>query len=269
MMRFLREFRGYIARPGEIAAARKEPLKFSYFFRLHLFIAFIMAFIFTPDITDMVRALSSRLQQLPQGIVAQKQGDSLKITGVQQPYTFVDGEFIVTVDTTGTVTERPASSTVFISKDAFEVADSTTRPADRVLWKDGGDFILKFDEVQNLLSDREALAVIVLTIVLFLYFFVSSIIFSILLVITWSIVASVAYRFVFREALPFRDALAVHMVAITAPLVLWGLSVMSGYTAGPIVEIIALVVYSILGLRFANIFRAPGAGTDSSDKPKQ
>lgn len=223
-----------------------------------------MALIFTPDITDMVRKMSSSLMKVPQGIVAEKQGDTLKISGLQQPYTFTDGEFVATIDTTGSVTARPASSTLFIGKDAFEVAGSTERPADRVLWKDGGDFTLKADEVRNVLSNNEATAVIVLTLALFLYFFVSSFIFSSLLVVTWSLVASIAFRFIFREELSFRDAVAVHMVVITAPLVLWGVSIVSGYGVGPIVEIIALVVYSILGLRFGGVIKS-----SSEERPKE
>ncbi len=250
MMRFPRAFRGYIANINILAAARHEPLKFSYFFQLHLLIAFVLALSLTPNITDLIQSAAAKLERIPQGITVEKKGDNLIVTGVAQPLTVTDEDFVMTVDTTGSIKERPASSTVFISGLALDVAPAEGREAQHILWKDGGDFKVQVDDIRNALVGHEAAAVTALTLLVFLYFFVSSLIFSVLLIVLWSALASVSYRMMFGEKVTYRDALAFHMVAITAPLVLWGICVVAGLGIAPVVEVIAFVVYSILGLRF-------------------
>lgn len=266
MMRFLREFRGYIGNIHFLSAAQHEPLKFSYFFRLHLFVAFVVAFSFTPDIIDIVRSASHKLTQIPQGITVEKKGAVLQITGLVQPYTLSDGEFNMVVDTTGATKDRPTSSTVFVTKDALSIAPVDGRPEQRVLWQDGGDFTIKLDEARDLLTNHEGTAVTVMTLLVFLYLFVSSGIFSTLLVVLWGLLSSVLYRLVFRQKLAVRDAIALHMVAVTAPLVLWGICVITGLGSAPLVEVIVFVVYSVLGLRFGSYFKPPGEQSSSDKK---
>lgn len=268
-MRFPREFRGYIANINFLAAARKEPLKFSYFFQLHLFVAFVLALSITPVITDLVRSVGAKLEKIPQGITLEKKGAQLIATGVQQPFTLTDGSFVLTLDTTGVIKNRPASSTVFLSKEALEVAPQAGQAVQRVLWQDGGDFTIPLDNARTALTNHEAAAVTALTLLVFLYFFVSSLIFSILLVVLWSMLANVAYRLIFKEVVTYRDALAFHMVAITGPLVLWGICVATGLGVASVVEVIAFVVYSILGLRFGGRGAAPTVPPVSSEPPSE
>jgi Protein of unknown function (DUF1189) len=250
MMRFLRELRAYIVRIDVLAAARFEPLKFSYFFQLHLFVAFILALALTPSVTDVVRSISYKLQKIPQGIVIEKKDAKLIITGIAQPYTFVDGSLVLSIDTTEGFTTRPASSTVFISSEALDVAQMGSQPAQRMLWKDGGDFKIIVDDVRNAVVTHEAIAVIMVTLLIFLYFFLSSGIFSVGLILVWSLVASLLYWIIFREKVLVRNVVALHMVAITGPLILWSLCVAAGFPIATVVEVFAFVVYSILGLRF-------------------
>lgn len=180
-----------------------------------------------------------------------------------QPLTVSDGDFVVTVDTTGATKERPASSTIFISAEALDIAADADRPAQKVLWKDGGDFSFVLDELRATILKNEGSAVVVLTLAMFLYFFVSSMMFSVLLIVLWSIVASVTHLLVFKEKISLRDAVAMHMVAITAPLILWSVCVLSGIAVGPVVEVIAFVVYSIIGLRFGGLSTPPEQGPKS------
>lgn len=269
MLRFPREFRGYIADINFLAAARKEPLKFSYFFQLHLFVAFLLAITFTPIITDLIRSAASKLEKIPLGVTLEKKGVELSVTGVSQPYTLVDGPFVLTLDTTGTTKERPASSTVFVSKEALEVAYEAGKPTQHILWKDGGDFKFSIDEFRSLIVNHEAAAVIVLSLIVFVYFFVSSVVFSVILIVLWSALSSVMYGLVFHEKVSYRDALAFHMVAITGPVVLWGICVAIGLSIGPMVEVITFVVYSILGLRFGGRGAAPTVPLVSSEPPSE
>lgn len=253
MLRFPRELRGYIADIKMLSAARHEPLKFSYFFQLHLFVAFLLTLVLTPEITTVIRDATAKLQKFPQGISFEKKGAALAVTGVSQPITISDDGFVVTLDTTGATKERPASSTVFISADALDVAAIQDSPAQKILWKDGGDFSFALDELRTRLSKNEGIAVIVLTMTIFFYFFVSSALFSSVLIVLWSMVMTVSHRFFFKESIDLRDSLAFHMAAITGPLILWALCVLAGITIGPIVEIITFVVYSIIGLRFGGL----------------
>ncbi len=257
MLRFPRELRGYIADIKVLSAARTEPLKFSYFFQLHLFVAFLLVLILTPEITTIVRSAAAKLEKFPQGISLEKKGEALVVKGVAQPLTVSDGDFVVTVDTTGATKERPASSTIFISAEAFDVAANGDRPAQKVLWKDGGDFSFALDEMRGTLLKNEGGAVVVLTLAMFLYFFVSSMLFSTLLIALWSLVSVFSFRIAFKEIISVRDAIAFHMVAITAPLILWAVCVLAGIGIGPVVEIISLVVYSIIGLRFGGLSAPP------------
>lgn len=257
MLRFPRELRGYIADIKVLSAARHEPLKFSYFFQLHLFVAFLLVLVLTPEITTIVRSAAAKLEKFPQGISFEKKGGTLAVKGVAQPLTVSDGNFVVIIDTTGTTKERPASSTIFISAEALDIAADGDRPAQKVLWKDGGDFSFVLDELRTTILQNEGSAVVVLTLAMFLYFFVSSVMFSVLLIALWSMVASLSYRLVFKEKISLRDAVAFHMVAITAPLILWAACVLSGIAVGPVVEIIAFVVYSIIGLRFGGLSKPP------------
>ncbi len=263
MLRFPRELRGYIADIKVLSAARHEPLKFSYFFQLHLFVAFLLVAVLTPEITAMVRSVSARLEKFPPGISLDKKSGTLTVRGVQQPLTVSDGDFIVTIDTGRVLKDRPASSTVFISAEALDVAAMSGRPAQKILWKDGGDFSFALDELRTALANNEGGAVVVLTLTLFLYFFVSSVLFSSVLIVLWSIVTSLSHQFIFKESIGLRDAIAFHMVAITAPLILWALCVLGGIGIGPVVEIIALVVYSIIGLRFGGLSKPPEQGSKS------
>jgi hypothetical protein len=262
MLRFPRELRGYIADIKVLSAARHEPLKFSYFFQLHLFVAFLLVAVLTPEITAMVRSVSARLEKFPPGISLDKKGETLAVRGAQQPLTVSDGDFVVTVDTSGSLKDRPVSSTVFISAEALDVAAMSGRPAQKILWKDGGDFSFVLDELRTALANNEGGAVVVLTLALFLYFFASSVLFSTMIILLWSLVARVSYGLVFKEKIAMRDAIAFHMIAITAPLILWAVCVLSGIAVGPVVEIITLVVYSIIGLRFG------GLSKPQEQKPK-
>jgi hypothetical protein len=157
---------------------------------------------------------------------------------------------VLSIDTTGGLTTRPASSTVFISSEALDIAQMGSQPAQRMLWKDGGDFKIIVDDVRNAVVTHEAIAVIVVTLLMFLYFFLSSGIFSVGLILVWSLVASLLYWIIFREKVLVRNVVALHMVAITAPLILWSLCVAVGFPIATVVEVFAFVVYSILGLRF-------------------
>lgn len=257
MLRFPRDLRGYIANIAFLSAARTEPLKFSYFFQLHICVAFLLAIVFTPEITDLTRTLRTKLEHVPPGIRLEKKGDYIAVSGVVQPYTFVEGAFVVTVDTTGAIKERPATSTMFISRDVFEIAPYQNQPAQHILWKDGGDFVVVIDEFKKLVQDNDRAIVIVFTLAMFAYFFMSSLVFSFMLVATWSVLSRLTSRFVFNEKISLRDSVAFHMVAISGPLVLWGLCVAFGLTVGALVEVISFIVYSIFGLRFIGQQKPP------------
>ncbi len=276
MMQFPRQFRGYIANIQALAGARREPLKFSYFFQLHIFVAFFLALAFTPDITDVVRSAGHKLAQIPRGVTIEKKGADFSVSGVDQPYSLVDGDFVLMVDTVSSTPTRPAQAQVFISKEALEIvvaratqpsADKKEMEVERMLWRDGGDFKFNLDDVRGIVVDHEAAAITVVTIMIFLYFFVSSVVFSTLLISVWSVLAMVMQRFVYHDQMSFRDALALHMAAITGPLVLWGLCIIFGIGPAPLVEVIALVVYSTLGLRFAGVL-APPTGPSQEDVKK-
>lgn len=257
MLRFPRELRGYIADIKVLSAARHEPLKFSYFFQLHLFVAFLLVLVLTPEITTIVRSAAAKLEKFPQGISLEKKGGALVVKGVAQPLTVSDGDFVMTIDTTGATKERPVSSTIFISAEALDMAADGDRPAQKILWKDGGDFSFVLDELRTTILQNEGSAVVILTLALFLYFFVSSVLFSTLLIVLWSVVASASHLLVFKEKISLRDTIALHMVAITAPLILWAICVLSGIAVGPVVEVIVFVVYSIIGLRFGGLSKPP------------
>ena len=263
MLRFPRDLRGYIANIAFLSAARTEPLKFSYFFQLHLCVAFLLAIIFTPEITDLTRTLRTKLERVPPGIRLEKKGDHIEVAGVSQPYTLSDGSFVLTVDTTGSIKERPATSTMFIAREVFEVAPYGNQPAQQMLWKNGGDFVLVVDDLKKMVQENERAIVIVFTLAIFAYFFMSSVLFSVMLIATWSVLARLTSSFVFNEKISLRDSLAFHMVAISGPLVLWGLCVAFGLTAGALVEVISFIVYSIFGLRFGGHSKPPEAKQNS------
>src|SRR3989338_3561605 len=114
-VRFLIEFFLYATQPAALAIERTKALRIAYYFLLHIFVAFLMALVMTASITEVIRATSAKLQHLPAGVVAEKRGADLKITGLDQPLTLADGNFVVTIDTTRTVPARPTTTTVFIS----------------------------------------------------------------------------------------------------------------------------------------------------------
>lgn len=263
MLRFPRDLRGYIANIAALSAARTEPLKFSYFFQLHLGVAFLLSAVFTPEITDLVRTLATKLERVPPGISMVKNGKYLVVTGIAQPYVFSDGALTVTVDTTDAIKARPATSTAFIGREILDIAPYGNQPDKKILWEKGGDFRLVVDDFKKMVQENERSLVIILTLSIFAYFFVSSLIFSTMLVVAWSILARLTSSFVFNEKISLRDSLAFHMVAISGPLVLWGLCVAFGLTAGALVEVISFIVYSIFGLRFAGHSKPPEAKQNS------
>lgn len=265
IVRFARDLFGFVTSAQQLAVARTQPLRIAYFVTLHILAAFIVAVSFTGDITTLTRRASETLQKLPSGMVATKQGDRLTVTGVPQPFTFSDGSLVMTIDTTGATSARPASSTVFISADRMEVVGAgASAPAESMRWSEGDDFVLPIDKVRTLLSDYEATAVTVLTMFMFLSFVIGSVIFSIVLVVVWSVFIALTHRLMFGQKISIRDALALHLVALSAPVLLWALSVVSGIGPAPLVETIAFVVYSVIGLRFAV---PPAAASGSTSAP--
>ncbi|MCX6781491.1 MAG: DUF1189 family protein [Candidatus Magasanikbacteria bacterium] len=271
MFQFLREFRKYSSSLHGIAAARIEPLKFSYFFQLHLVIAFLIALTLTANVTDVVRTTSVTLQKMPAGVSVEKTGVNLKVSGLQQPYTLATDAFTATIDTTGATQSRPTSSTVFISATAFEIAADADsgRAAQRVTWSDGGDFSFNTDEIRSALVDHESTAVMVMTLIIFAYFFLSSLILSALLVVVWSLLGMFSQRLVARGRITFREAAAVHMVAITTPLTLWGLFVIAGLPGAPLVEGIVFVLYSVLAIRLSGGIVPPAAKSGGAKTEKK
>lgn len=268
MLRFFRELRGYIARPNEIAAVRSERLKFSFFVQLHILVAFLLTLSMTGNVVTGVRALADQAMKLPAGVEFSKTGADLSITGLAQPFSFGEAGDVVTIDTTGATAERPASSTIFIGKTFIEMAPTENQAGQRMLWSEGEDFAIKLDQFKKAFSEQEAAIVTIFTLVLFSYFVLSSLVFSFLLVVTWSVLATIATRIIRGwKPMVFREVLAIHLVAISGPVLLWALFVASNAGAATAVEVFSFVVYSVLGLYAAQgVFDPPGA-SEKTDKP--
>lgn len=266
-MRFFRELRGYIARPNEIAAARRERLKFSFFVQVHIFVAFVVTASMISGVNHLVTETAHQLQKISPGVVISKAGSELAIAGITQPITFGEPDSLITVDTTGVLTERPVSSTMFIGKNAIELAPTDNQAAQKMLWSEGRDFVVNVDELRELFVANQATVHVLFVMFLFVYFTLSSLIFSSVVVATWSVLASIATRFMAGwSPLTFREALRLHTVAITGPLVLWGLFVAIGFRGAAAVELFSFVVYSVIALRVTNSDEPPAPAHSSGNK---
>ncbi len=264
-MRFFREFRGYISDPRAIGTARVLPLKFSYFFRLHMFVAFVVVLALLPELSGVVGAFGEKLLALPKGVHVEKRGADLIVTGLAQPYVAGGTTNLITIDTTGVQHEHLVSSTIFISQKLIDIAAQDNLAEQKLYWADTNDFSKDIDQVKTDFSQHQGLYTGVLVCVSFAYFFFMALISSFALALVIALLVVAVQRLIYKRSLSLRDMLAINLVAITGPVVLWGLFTIGGFPLAGLVEIIACVVYSILGLR-ADLGIPPAATSGNAKK---
>lgn len=243
-MRFPREFRGYISNPRALAAARVLAFRWSYVFQLHVFVAFMVSLVLMPQVVGLLETFADAVQQVPSGITFIKKGSELTVTGLQQPYTLSANYGAILIDTTGATQQRPASSTAFISKTDIDFVSG------KVAWSEMSDLRVTSDQLRSALVDHFGAFVTVIAIMVFVYFFFASAITTAFLTISFSLITVVVQRVWVKveSQHSLRDIFAVNLVAITGPLALWGLLTALGFPIGALVEVVALIVYSIVGL---------------------
>ncbi len=256
-MGFPRQFRGYISNPYALAQARIFPLQWSYVFQLHVFVAFVISVAFMPELVGLVQEVGARVAKIPAGIVFEKKGATLFVTGVALPFTATTTQGVIVV-----------------SKDSMKVfADGVAAPKNILLWADTRDVRVTSDDVKSIFTDHMDAAIIVVVLLTFLYFFLTNIIFSGMLILVWTMLgAAVRIGLGKRNAavpvsgggvgggVTMRDSIAVGLVALTGPLVLWTMCTLLGLQIAGLVEIIAFIVYSTVGLRTPILDLKSGAG---------
>lgn len=231
-------------------AAPPRVFEWSFLFRVLVLAAFLVTATAVSGIISDVRGLLDNVSKLPAGVIMTKKGDLAVVSGVAQPVTYGFGNTVVTLDTTGALSARPPTSTVFISARALEILPAGATAPQTIFWKDEPDFTYKLDDIKTFLPARENLLVIGLVIATFLAAFISQVIWAGVMVLVVGVVTWGMWKILRRRLeLPMYDMWVVVVRSLVGPIVLWVLLTVAGVPIAGVVETILFVVYSSIALR--------------------
>lgn len=247
-MAFFRELWMYVTKPVALQAAQSEPLRWSFLFQLHVLVAFVVSLAFMSDVIALVRQAEQTMARVPDGIIIEKRGEKFVLAGVPQPITFDNLGMTVTVDTTGVMKSRPASTTLFITDTQLVSVDSTGRESVS-LWKNEADFTQSIDEIKKFWLSSERKLVLLGAAGIFGALLIFTTLITAGLVVGWSVLALIFAK-IFKKGsgVTMRQSIRVHALCITGPLLLWAALTIGGFGIATEVEAVAFVVYSMMAL---------------------
>lgn len=231
-------------------AAPPRVFEWSFLFRVLVFAAFLVTAASASGIISDARILLQDIAKLPVGMVIIKNGETLAVSGVTQPVTYGFGNTVVTLDTSGALTTRPVTSTVFISARALEILPTGATAPQTIFWKDEPDFNYKLDDLKIFLSAREKILVIGLVVATFLSAFISQAIWAAVMVLLVGIVTWATWAILRRcRELPMHDTWVVITRSLVGPIMIWALVTVASIPIAGVIETILFVVYSSIALR--------------------
>jgi hypothetical protein len=225
-----------------------KPIEWSFMFRVHVLLVGLVVAVLSSNLVSTIRQVGAYIHKIPTGIVAEKKNDTLVITGMRQPFTFHDADFVLNVDTT-TSTVTPVASGITIG--AHDAYLNTPQSSQHVIWSEEPDFRYTSDQIIAWWNAHESVMVVGFTLLVFVFMLVGKILGSLFMVLLWSALVLLVHRLLKKKVPMFRDLFAMNMVALIGPLFLWTLLSMGGFGGAALIETIAFIIYSGLALHVA------------------
>lgn len=251
-MVFWRLLKNFVTNPVAWLIVRTEGPVWSFFWQLQIFVAFVLTLAAVPLVVSSWSNLQQEIARVPAGVVLEKKGAELQLTGVTAPWSLADNAVVID---TATTTVRATSTMFFLGNKFLELAPPAQQPQ-QILWVNVKDFTWRWDEVKDYLGAHSTALVVLFTVGIFLTNFVSIAINSLLLILSGATAAWLVRRYFLRQGAAWRDEFSMSMGLLTGPLIVWLLFSLLGFGAAGVVELILFVLYSVMAGRLVKYARA-------------